>query len=142
MSEARGPLEPQPQLHATKVLRVFDPPMCCSTGVCGPQPDPDLARFAADLQWLEHQGVQVERYELSRQPQEFASTPAVADALRRGSIGALPLVLVGEEAIAEGTYPTRDELAARLGLELDTAPSGRLRILVDSGCVPGSGCCG
>ncbi len=30
-------------------IEVFDPAMCCSTGVCGPQVDPDLARFAADL---------------------------------------------------------------------------------------------
>ena len=28
-------------------LQVFDPPMCCSTGVCGPQVDPELPRFAA-----------------------------------------------------------------------------------------------
>ena len=33
-------------------LQVFDPPMCCSTGVCGPNPDPVLPRFASDLQWL------------------------------------------------------------------------------------------
>ena len=38
-------------------LHVFDPPMCCSTGVCGPVVDPDLTRFAADLDWLAGQGV-------------------------------------------------------------------------------------
>ena len=126
----------------TRLLQVFDPPMCCSTGVCGPEPDPALARFAADLQWLEAHGVAIERYNLSRDPEAFVRTPAVAEAFRRHSIRALPLVLVGSEAIAEGTYPTRAELAARLGLDLDTAPSSGLRIVVDSGCVPGSGCCG
>ena len=29
-------------------IRVFDPAMCCSTGVCGPSVEPDLARFAAE----------------------------------------------------------------------------------------------
>ena len=33
-------------------IRVFDPAMCCSTGICGPAIDPQLARFAADLSWL------------------------------------------------------------------------------------------
>ncbi len=54
------------------VVRVFDPPMCCSTGVCGPSVDPDLARFSADLDWLKKEGVRVERYNLSQEPGAFA----------------------------------------------------------------------
>jgi hypothetical protein len=42
-------------------VTVSDPPMCCSTGVCGPDIDPKLAQFAGDLDWLEEQGVDVER---------------------------------------------------------------------------------
>ena len=45
-------------------VQVFDPAMCCSTGVCGPSVDPVLPRFAADLEWLKSKGVQVERYNL------------------------------------------------------------------------------
>ena len=30
-------------------IEVYDPAMCCSTGVCGPEPDEQLARFSADL---------------------------------------------------------------------------------------------
>jgi len=30
-------------------IQVLDPPRCCSTGVCGPNVDPELVRFAADL---------------------------------------------------------------------------------------------
>ncbi|XXU25156.1 arsenic metallochaperone ArsD family protein [Sorangium sp. So ce887] len=66
-------------------LRVFDPAMCCSTGVCGPSVDPELARFAADVDWLQKQGVTVERYNLSQQPSAFAGTPAVKEALARGT---------------------------------------------------------
>jgi hypothetical protein len=39
------------EARVTKV-EVFDPPMCCSSGVCGPNVDPTLARLAADLHWL------------------------------------------------------------------------------------------
>ena len=55
-------------------LQVFDPAMCCSTGVCGPNPDPVLPRFAADLQWLATQGIAVERFNLAQEPQAFAAS--------------------------------------------------------------------
>jgi hypothetical protein len=83
-------------------LQVFDPPMCCPTGSCGPEPDPALARFAADLAWLDRQGVLVERYNLGREPEVFARNPVVADTFRRRSIAALPLVLTGCSAHTAG----------------------------------------
>ena len=49
-------------------LEVFDPPMCCSSGVCGPKVDPVLPRFAADLEWMKSQGVAVSRYNLAQLP--------------------------------------------------------------------------
>ena len=64
-----------------KKMVVFDPPMCCSSGVCGPVIDPTLPRFAADLSWLVGQGVVVERYNLSQQPQAFAMNENVRVAL-------------------------------------------------------------
>jgi|CXWL01.1.fsa_nt_gi thiamine pyrophosphate-dependent acetolactate synthase large subunit-like protein len=105
-------------------VRVFDPPMCCSTGVCGPDPDPALAQIAADLQWAAGHGVAVERYSLAREPEVFANTPAVVAAFRRSSVAALPLVLVGDELLREGGYPTRAELADRLGLTVAPAVAG------------------
>ena len=62
-------------------IQVFDPPMCCSTGVCGPAVDPVLPRFSADLDWLRSQGVGVERYSLSQQPGAFAENDVVQHAL-------------------------------------------------------------
>lgn len=67
---------------SASTIRVFDPAMCCSTGVCGPSVHPELARFAADVEWLQQQGVAVERFNLSQQPAAFAETPAVSDPLR------------------------------------------------------------
>lgn len=126
------------------VIRVFDPAMCCSTGVCGPSVDAELARFASDLDWLQRQGVRVERYNLSQQPGAFAETPAVKEALERG-LEVLPLVLVGERVAVEGSYPSRETLAALAGVvvkKLELAPSA------PTGCCgpntkanPGGGCC-
>jgi arsenite methyltransferase len=126
----------------THRLQVFDPPMCCSTGVCGPEPDPALAQFSADLRWAEGRGVPVERFSLSREPEAFVSTPAVADAFRRLSVAALPLVLVDGRVVSEGAYPSRAVLAASLELATDETAASRFRIATEPGCVPGSGCCG
>lgn len=98
------------------VLRVFDPPMCCATGVCGPSVDPELARFSADLEWLKHQGVAVERFNLSQQPAAFVQNVAVKQALTERGNACLPLVLVDERVAVEGAYPSRETLAALAGV--------------------------
>lgn len=115
-------------------VRVFDPAMCCSTGICGPSVDPLLTRFAADLDWLRRQGVTVERFNLAQQPAAFAEDASVTSALEERGEAGLPLVKVDGEVKSRGVYPTRVELAAWAGValpRLQTAPA-----------VTGSGCCG
>jgi AhpD family alkylhydroperoxidase len=97
-------------------VEVFDPPMCCSTGVCGPSVDPKLARFATDLHWLTNQGIHVERYTLSQQPSAFALNHAVKNALEKEGNQCLPLLLVNGEVASKGVYPTRDDLARLSGI--------------------------
>lgn len=97
-------------------VRVFDPAMCCSTGICGPSVDPKLIRFTADLEWLARQGVSVERFNLSQQPAPFAADAAVKAALETKGEAALPLVKVDGEVKSIGTYPSRDELAVWAGV--------------------------
>ncbi len=88
-------------------VQVFDPPMCCSTGVCGPEIDPALVRFAADLEWLKSNGVEVERFNLSQEPAAFVGSPVVAQAIR-GRDDGLPLLLVDGKIVAQGSYPARE----------------------------------
>jgi AhpD family alkylhydroperoxidase len=97
-------------------VRVFDPAMCCSTGICGPSVDPQLVRFAADLDWLKSQGVAVERFNLSQQPGAFAEDAAVKSALETKGEAGLPLVKVNGEVKSSGLYPSREELAAWAGV--------------------------
>ena len=98
------------------VIQVFDPAMCCSTGVCGPSVDPQLVRFAADLGWLTSQGVAVQRFNLAQEPGAFAENAAAKDALEQAGEAALPLVQVDGEVKSRGAYPSRDELAAWAGV--------------------------
>ena len=116
--------------------RVFDPAMCCSSGVCGPSVDPELARFAADVAWLQQQGVAVERFNLAQQPGAFAASPPVQAALARGT-EVLPLILVDDRIAVEGAYPSRETLAALAGVVVHKAPSPK-----SGGCCGSkTGCC-
>ncbi|MCO5296746.1 MAG: arsenite efflux transporter metallochaperone ArsD [Fimbriimonadaceae bacterium] len=103
-----------------KHLQVFDPAMCCSTGVCGPSVDSKLVKLAADLAFLKSQGVRVERFNLARQPEAFTANPLVVSEMGPGAEH-LPLFVVDGTLRAKGVYPTRQELAA--WFELDTGTS-------------------
>ena len=104
-----------------KRVEVFEPPMCCSTGVCGPKVDPALVRFAADLHWLANQRIVVERYNLAQQPQAFAANGVVKTALTEKGNACLPLILIDGNVISQGRYPARDELARLTGVDPDHA---------------------
>lgn len=123
-----------------KTLAVYDPAMCCSSGVCGPDVDPTLTTFAADLAWLTAQGVSVTRYNLAQQPGEFVAQAAVKEALERDGDGALPMLLVGGRAVMSGAYPTREQLARWLGVTTEK-PAGAPAGAPKPCCSPKSGCC-
>jgi len=126
------------------IIRIFDPAMCCSSGVCGPSIDPELARFAADVDWLRKQGVEVERFNLSQQPAAFAETTAVKAALQRGT-EVLPLVMVDDRVAVEGAYPSRETLAALAGVvvkKLVTIPAASASCCgANPGAKPKTSCC-
>ena len=103
-------------------LQVFDPAMCCSTGVCGPSVDPSLPRFAADLEWLKSKGLQVERYNLAQEVAAFTSNPVVKVALNSRGSKCLPLLLLDGTIVVEGAYPTREELASLAHVEFEPRP--------------------
>jgi arsenite methyltransferase len=100
----------------TVKLEVFDPPMCCSSGVCGPNVDKKLVQFSAALDWLRSQGVQVERYNPTHQYDAFASNATVVRAINDEGLNCLPIILLSGEIVSHSSYPSRDELAAIVGL--------------------------
>lgn len=119
-----------------KKIEVFDPALCCSSGVCGTEVDQALVTFSADADWLKQQGGAINRYNLSQQPMVFAENPVVHGFLERSGEKALPLVLVDGEIALAGRYPSRDELSSWSAIEaaaVESAPSE------GSCCKPG--CC-
>jgi len=98
-----------------KTLQTFDPPMCCSTGLCGTEVDPALVSYAALLSSLGRKGVAIERFNLGQQPMAFVQNPTVRALLEAEGVEVLPLVLVDGQVHLKGRYPTateRETLAA------------------------------
>jgi len=118
-----------------KKLEVYDPAMCCSTGVCGPEVDLALVAFAADLKWAAEQGVTVQRYNLGLEPQAFAATPAVVKEMEAG-MDRLPIIAIDGTIVSTGVYLSRDQLARKLGLD-----AGKELPVKSTCCSPKSGCC-
>ncbi|MEX0769102.1 MAG: arsenite efflux transporter metallochaperone ArsD [Balneolaceae bacterium] len=106
----------QPDKTAT-LIEVFDPAMCCSTGVCGPDVDDSLTDFANDVKWLKSRGVDVRRYNLGQEPEAFKINPNVLARLKQAGTDVLPLIIVNGEIASESVYPDRKQLTIWAGLE-------------------------
>ncbi|TVP71419.1 MAG: arsenical resistance operon transcriptional repressor ArsD [Leptolyngbya sp. LCM1.Bin17] len=116
-----------------KTIQIYDPALCCNTGVCGADVDQALVSFSADVDWAKQAGAQIERFNLAQQPLAFAENPVVKSALEKTGEAALPLVLGDGKALLSGRYPTREELGAWIGV----APSPAAEPEPNT-----SGCCG
>lgn len=122
-----------------KTVHVYDKPMCCSTGVCGPDVDPVLPQFAADLDWLQGQGHRVERFNLAQQPQAFIENKAIHQVLSTEGTDSLPVVVVDGEIVSRKVYPSRATLADWV---IATPAKQMLPVAKASGgCCGTSGCC-
>jgi len=122
-----------------KTIQVYDKPMCCSTGVCGPQVDPVLPRFAADLDWLRSQGHQVDRFNLSQQPAEFAKNREIHQLLSTQGTECLPVVVVDGQVVSQRGYPSREIFTLWTGA---AEAAAELPVIGSSGgCCGGSQCC-
>ena len=118
-----------------KTLKVYDPAMCCSSGVCGPKVDPELAQFLGTMKFIEKSGdVAIERYNLGQQPQAFVSNTQVKSMLANGGEKKLPFIFINDTLIFQSRYPSKEELLQALGIN-EGSPSSK-----DS-CCSGGGCC-
>ena len=117
-------------------IQIFDPALCCSTGVCGVDVDQALVSFSADVEWAKQNGAQIERFNLAQQPMAFAENRLVKGYLERSGAQALPLVLVDGEVAMAGRYPDRAELTRWAGITPTAAEPAAA-----GNCCSGGRCC-
>ncbi|NHC41308.1 arsenite efflux transporter metallochaperone ArsD [Bacillus sp. MM2020_1] len=112
-------------------VEIFDPALCCSTGVCGPSVDPELTRVATAIFLIEKKGFDIKRYNLGFEPGIFVDNKEVNKVLHEKGPDSLPVTLVEGRIAKIGAYPTNEELAEWFGVkaeELSEKPKPRFTI--------------
>lgn len=123
-----------------KSIQVFDPALCCSSGVCGAEVDLALVSFSADVDWARQHGAQINRFNLAQQPMAFAGNDLVKGFLERAGQEALPLTLVDGQVALAGRYPSRADLVRWSGVAAPKAPEVA-EPNAAGGCCAGRRCC-
>jgi hypothetical protein len=101
-------------------IEIFDPAMCCPTGVCGPSVDPELTRMASIVFALEKKGYDIKRYNLANEPDPFVQNKKVNTLLNEKGADCLPAIFVQGELALLGEYPTNEQLAEWTEIEIES----------------------
>jgi len=119
-----------------KKIQIYDPALCCSTGVCGVDADQALINFSADVDWAKQRGALIERFNLAQQPMAFAENQTVKAFRELSGQDGLPLILLDGAIVLAGRYPGREEIARWVGMPLSDAEEKPAK-----SCCSGRSCC-
>ena len=95
-------------------VEIFDPPMCCPTGLCGPTLDQTLLDVNEMILSLQAEGFSIDRYQMTSHPQVFLNNPEVMRLVREQQMAALPITVVRGKVIKVGEFPTLTEIKSNL----------------------------
>jgi len=125
-----------------KKMQIFEPAMCCSTGLCGVGVDPELLRVSTVLNSLKKNGVNVERFNLTSSPQEFVNNKAVNELISGKGVDKLPATVLDGEIIMTGRYPTNEEFVKLLNIPMNSLGNQPIKVKVTTQRTKGCGCSG
>jgi len=95
-------------------VEIFEPPMCCPTGLCGPVQDQTLLDLLETVRSLESSGVKIARYQPNTNPAAFTNHAEVMAAVHARSTAALPITLVNGRVVKSGVYASLEEIQGAL----------------------------
>ncbi len=129
-----------------KKMFIYEPAMCCSTGLCGVSVDPELLRISTVISSLKKNGIEVVRFNLSNAPQEFVKNQMVNKMMSAEGVEVLPITVLDGEIVKKGSYPTNDELIRLLNvprsyLGVKSAKTKVTPSQGNGGCGCKGGCC-
>ncbi|MDF2941690.1 MAG: arsD [Herbinix sp.] len=126
-------------------MQIFEPAMCCDTGLCGIGVDPELLRISTVLNSLNKNGVTVERFNLSSAPQVFVTNKVVNNCIKEKGVDELPLTVLDGEIIITGRYPTNEEFIQFLNIPQSFLGEQKIVQEIteesDGCCCSGGSCC-
>ena len=121
-----------------KAMLIYEPAMCCPTGICGPGIDPELLRISAAMESLNKcSGVEVKRFNLTSAPQEFVKNEQVNQRINDEGVEVLPIIVVNGKIVMTKRYPRSDEFEKLLNITCDCL-HGACPVDADNSC--GCGC--
>ncbi len=123
-----------------KELEIFDPAMCCSTGLCGPSIDPELLRVSTAINVLKRKEINVVRHNLSQDPQAFVNNEKVSNLLRSKGVNVLPITIFNGEVVKTDSYPSNKEFSDWLGIHEFELTAKKIKN-PNSCCNGKTGCC-
>ena len=103
-----------------KSVKIFEPAMCCATGLCGVGVDPELLRISTVIETLKQNNIQVDRFNLTNAPMEFVYDTTINTFINEKGPDALPTILLDGDLVLSGRYPTNAELTEWLNLPAET----------------------
>lgn len=97
-------------------IEIFEPTMCCSSGICGPSVDENLVKISENIEILksEFKGLVVERYQPQTHAMKFMANMEVGRLIRENGQKILPITVIDGKVIKTGVYPKLDELKSSL----------------------------
>lgn len=102
------------KFESEKIVEIFDPPMCCPTGLCGPVLDQTLLDVSEMIFALQSKGIVIKRYQMASDPNAFLNNEAVMRLVRESQMSALPVIVFDGNVIKSGSYPTMAEIEIAL----------------------------
>jgi hypothetical protein len=130
-----------------KKITLYEPAMCCPTGICGVGIDADLLRMSAVLNDLEKNGITVERFNLTNTPQAFVANQKINQLLMNHGMEILPMIMINDEIVKTGGYLSNDEIERLLNVTLEGLEKKRASekkaspFNITTGCCSGDDCC-
>ncbi len=100
-------------------LIIYDGVMCCTTGVCGPEPDKELMEFNKTLKKLkkEFKDLNVKRASMSFNMPLFLENTEIFQLVKENGLDILPVTTINEKIIAKQRYPKYVKLKKELEIE-------------------------
>lgn len=97
-------------------IEIFEAAGCCTTSSV--VVSDEAVKWNASAEWAKKNGVDIRRYNLVKNPQQFLNTPVISGVLNTSGMESLPVTLLDGKLVMAGKLPTREDIARWAGIPL------------------------
>lgn len=97
-------------------IEIFEAAGCCATSSV--VVSDEAVKWSASAEWAKKNGVDIQRYSLAKNPQQFLNNPVIKEFLNTSGMESLPITLLDGKLVMAGKLPTREDIARWAGVQL------------------------